>query len=157
MGRLSIALFAASVGIATAFTARGYSFAPTGASFTISGQLSFAGGGVGVDCKTFFAGVTDTSGVAQITAATFSGGTLSVCDGIHPLNLPWTVTAQDLRTAIVSVIAVRAPIFGDCAAHDVPVAVGKGGTVHVGRIDLPPSCTICGGDLKPSTPVSIVP
>ena len=119
--------------------------------------MSFAGGGVGVDCKTFFAGVTDASGVAQITAASFSGGTLSVCDGIHPRNLPWTVTAQDLRTAIVSVIAVRAPIFGDCAAHDVPVAVGKGGTVHVGRIDLPPSCTIWGGDLKPNMPVAIVP
>ena len=157
MRRLSIALFTASLGVAAAFTASGYGFVPASASFTISGQMSFAGGGVGVDCKTFFAGVTDASGVAQITAASFSGGTMSVCDGIHPLNLPWTVTAQDLRTAIVSIIAVRAPIFGDCAAHDVPVAVGKGGAVHVGRIDLPPSCTIWGGDLKPGTPVSIVP
>ena len=155
MGRLSIAVFICALGAASAASA--LSFSPTGTSFTISGQMSFGGGGVGVDCKTFFAGTTQADGVAQITAASFSGGTLSVCDGIYPLNLPWTVKAQDPRSAIISMISVRAPVFGDCAVRDVTVAVGKGGAIHVGRIDMPPSCTIYGGDLKPNMTVSIVP
>jgi hypothetical protein len=155
MGRLSIAVFIGALGAASAASA--FSFSPVGTSFTISGQMSFGGGGVGVDCKTFFAGQTGDDGVAQITAASFSGGTLSVCDGIHPLDLPWTVRARDQRSAVVSLISVRAPVFGDCAVRDVTVAVGRGGSIHVGHIDMPPRCTIYGGDLKPNMVVSIVP
>ena len=155
MGRFSIAVFICALGAASAASA--FSFSPTGTSFTIAGQMSFSGGGVGVDCKTFFAGETGADGVAQITAASFSGGVMSVCEGIHPLDLPWKVKAQDQHSAVVSLISVRAPVFGDCAVRDVTVAVGRGGSIHVGRIDMPPSCTIYGGDLKPNVTVSIVP
>ncbi len=132
-----------------------YSFKPAGAAFTLSGDMSFSGGGMSVDCKAIFAATTDADGLGHIAAVSFSGGALGICGAIHALALPWAVKAADPRHAVVSNIAVRAPLFGDCGARDVPILIARPGAIHFDHVDLPPRCVVHGGDLTTKPIVTI--
>jgi len=142
------------LGLAT--TALAYSFTPQSAHFSGVGKMSFSAGALGADCAAVFEGVTDSAGAGKITNAAFSGGFLGSCNGLRPLGLPWSITAVGPNRAVISAVAVKSPLIGDCGPGEVPVTLADGGVIKVGHVSLRPNCSINTGALTTKPVVAIV-
>jgi len=142
---MKVAVVVATVGLAwfgCATAATAYSFAPRSASFTGAGRMSLSAGGLGADCAAVFAGVTDEAGAGKITSAVFSGGLLGACGGVRPIGLPWTITPVGPGRALISAVAVKSSLIGDCGPGDVPITLADRGVIKIGRVSLGTKCSI---------------
>ena len=133
-----------------------YRFAPAPQTFAGSGEMRFAAGRLGLDCRAAFAGITDSAGAARIDRVTFSGGLLGYCANVRPIGLPWPVRAAAPNLAYVSTVHVEAPVAGDCLGHDIPASVDGKGVIRLARTMLSPGCAITGGELTTTPGVSII-
>ena len=113
-------------------------------------------GGLGADCATVYEGVTDDDGVGKITSAVFSGGPLGACGGLRPVGLPWTITPVGPGRALISGVAVKSPLIGDCGPGDVPVTLADGGVIKIARVSLGTRCSINAGALTTRPTLTVV-
>lgn len=156
---MKVAVVVATAGLAwfgCATMASAYSFAPQSTHFTGAGRMILTAGGLGADCATVFDGVTDDGGAGKITRAVFSGGPLGACGGLRPIGLPWTITPVGPARALISGVAVKSPLIGDCGPGDVPVTLADRGVIRIARVSLGTRCSINAGALTTKPTLAVV-
>ncbi|HWB36045.1 hypothetical protein [Fulvimonas soli] len=129
----------------------------TGTSIIGPGPTSVSFLGIAYPCTSTFT-VESVSGVAKVTAASFTGS--SVCNAIHANNLPWAISAPTAVsgstptwTATVSGVSVVAAGIFTCSGTATIKVVGDDSVPTSTHVNLSGSlgvCTVNSGDLTTS-------
>jgi hypothetical protein len=78
-------------------------------------------------CSATFTGTVNTAGVATITSATFTGGTLGLCAAVK-LATPFTIVANSTTSVTVQNLQVTAPV--SCGPQNVAGTWTNGSPSH---------------------------
>jgi len=147
IGRLAAVVFVASAG--SALAADVYQFSPSGVPFTATGNVTLMTTTGSTACSAILSGATTSP--AQITSATFSGGT--GCSSVRAMNLPWKFVAHSSTRALLHHVTISVPGYGRCGPNEVN-AVVSGGSITI-QDHLPSPGGICGIDASLSTAPSL--
>ena len=119
------------------------SVSPANTSFSASGSTTLVKSGITVGCTATFVGKTNADGSgAQVTSASFTGGTL--CSSISAVGLPWTITAPSTSSATLSGVQVNTPL-GGCGPSTVNAGwSNSSSTLTLSNAQLSGGCTVTG-------------
>ncbi len=119
---------------------------PNGEPFSASGLTNLSKGSINASCTSTFNGTITSTGIVNITSATFTGGaTCSLISGSASSTSPWTGQADSTTQLSINNVQVNVSLLGPCGPSKVVTAWSDANSsLTFNNAALTPNCTVSG-------------